>query len=278
MGSATFVARTHHQLQAPPRPHPSTGHYPGPDARLFANGSTNHCPISGVPRTPRQGWPLTSAPRGGTPGSRPGSTAGALRSGSRCSWPVALNQMLGVKRGESQSSAPPQYGTTWGRDPARTQPHAAHLNLQASHQSLHCCLCPSSAARPVQRAGCWSQWIQAAGGETRVSSELHSKAGSQPGSWLSCPRYTASPTLVIFVSRLVSMGRLPLLMGTVFQPSSATRLPRPPGHKGDRHKAQSDLEQCPAGTTHPWEPWASPSPGTHCWRMAQGGLSSCPWT
>lgn len=125
MGSATFVARTHHQLQAPPRPHPSTGDYPGPDARLFANRSTNHCPISGVPpwtadqhpRTPRQGWPLTSAPRGGTPGSQPGSTAGALRSGSRCSWPVALNQMLGVKRGESQSSAPPQYRNHLGKGP-----------------------------------------------------------------------------------------------------------------------------------------------------------------
>lgn len=193
--------------------------------------------------TPRQGWPLTSAPRGGTPGSRQGSTAGVLRSGSKCSWLAALNQMLGVKRGESQSSAPPRVQEPPGEGSplpphptAPSQPHTAYLNLQASRQTLRCCLCPSSAARPAQRAGCWSQWIQAAGGETE--SDLNpTKAGSGPGSRLSCPHCTPSLTLVIFVSLLVSMGRLPLLMGTVFQPSSATRLPRPPGHKGDRHKA-----------------------------------------
>lgn len=194
--------------------------------------------------TPRQGWPLTSAPRGGTPGSRQGSTAGVLRSGSRCSWLAALNQMLGVKRGESQSSAPPRVREPPGKGsplpPHRTapsQPHTAYLNLQALRQTLRCCLCPSSAARLVQRAGYWSQWIQAAGGETEsdLNPTPRQDLGQAVGS--SCPHCTPSLTLVIFVSLLVSMGRLPLLMGTVFQPSSATRLPRPPGHKGDRHKA-----------------------------------------
>lgn len=112
-------------------------------------------------------------------------------------------------------------------------------------------------------------------GRDRVSSEPHAKAGSGPGSQLSCPHCTPSLTLVIFVSRLVSMGRLPLLMGTVFQPSSATRLPRPPGHKRDRHKVQPGHKQCPVGATHPWQPQVLPSPGTHCWRMARGVLSSC---
>lgn len=72
------------------------------------------------PKQPWQDWPLTSAPHGGTPGSRQGLTAGALRSGSRCLWLVALNQMLGVKRGESQNSAPPQY-----RIPPSTQSHSS---------------------------------------------------------------------------------------------------------------------------------------------------------
>lgn len=68
------------------------------------------------------------------------------------------------KRGVSE------FGTSPVQEPpgegSPLPPHAAYLNLQASHQTLRCCLCPSSAARPAQRAGCWSQWIQAAGGET----------------------------------------------------------------------------------------------------------------
>lgn len=131
---------------------------------------------------------------------------------------------------------------------APSQSHTAYLNLQASHQTLRCCLCPSSAAHPVQRAGYWSQWIQAADGERQSGLIFHQgmTQAKQPA-WL--PHCTPSLTLVIFVNRLVSMGRLPLLMGTVFQPSSATRLLRPE-HKRDSHIVQTSLEQSPAGATH----------------------------
>lgn len=74
----------------------------------FTHTPTDHCPTWGsFPST------LTSAPRDGTPSSQQGWTAGVLRSGSRCLWPVALNQMLGVKRGEPQSSAYPRYRNRW---------------------------------------------------------------------------------------------------------------------------------------------------------------------
>lgn len=132
---------------------------------------------------------------------------------------------------------------------APSQSHTAHLNPRAWRQTLRCCLCPSSAARPAQRAGCWSRWIQAAGGERQ--SALMAPPRQHPGQAAgSAATRSPSLTLVILVIRLVSMGRLPLLMGTVFQPSSATRLLRP-GHKRDSHKVQTSLEQSPAGATHP---------------------------
>jgi len=122
-----------------------------PRHHMFAYILTNQCPSWGFPpwaadrsaHSPRQGWPLTSAPRDGTPGSRQASTAGALRSGSRCSWLVALNQMLGVKRGEPQSSAPPRYGNRQGKDPLPPPP-----TLPNSTQPAPRCLPESAGFAP----------------------------------------------------------------------------------------------------------------------------------
>lgn len=233
-----------------------------PTHHTFAYVLTAHCPIQGVPP-----WAADQHAKAGlAPHLCTTRRDSRLSAGVDCWSAEKRFKVLVAGRPESDAGREKrgvsEFGTSPVQEPpgegspllphptAPSQPHAAYLNLQASRQTPRCCLCPSSAARPAQRAGCWSRWIQAAGGE-RVSSEPHTKVGSGPGSRLSCPHCTPSLTLVIFVSRLVSMGRLPLLMGTVFQPSSATRLPRPPGHKGDRHKAQPGLERCPAGATHP---------------------------
>ena len=150
----------------------------------FTHTPTDHCPTWGsFPST------LTSAPRDGTPSSQQGWTAGVLRSGSRCLWPVALNQMLGVKRGEPQSSAYPRYRNRWEKgfpfplNGTTKLAHTAYLNLQALRRTLHYCLCPSSDARLAQRAGCWSRSIQAEGREQSQLRALHQDCGArQPNS------------------------------------------------------------------------------------------------
>lgn len=188
--------------------------------------------LGGFAHPSPRGSTLTSAPRAGTPGCRQGRPAEALRSGSRCSWPVALNQMLGVKRGEfSELGTSPGAGTARGRVPApRLLPESAGLAPDPPLLPL-----PQLSLPPGAKS-----WLLESIDPGCGQKEGHERVGCEP---TPVPRGgrirpgSAALTLVIFVSRLVSMGRLPLLMGTVFQPSSATRLLRPPGHRG--HSGQA---------------------------------------
>lgn len=96
-----------------PQPHPATENDSSLDIRFRLPTRQLTTTQRGEFSPAHQSSTLTSAPRDATPGSRQGWTAGVLRSGSRCLWPVALNQMLGVKRGEPQSSEHPRYRKRW---------------------------------------------------------------------------------------------------------------------------------------------------------------------